>query len=291
MEVVLVAITVLHFATPVAFAAIGEAVGQRSGVINIGLEGMMLVAAYFAMLASLGSGSPWIGLVAGVGAAVVLGVVQSFFTLKLAADQIVVGTAVNLFALGLTDTLFRAKFGRTPSLISVPTLPKLYGDLDVAVLALLAVTAFFAWMLARTKRGLVVRAAGEYPETVDAAGFSALKTRFWSLVAGAVLAGFGGAYLAVGVTGSFASGMSGGRGFVAIALVTFGRWRPAWVLAAALLVGYSESIQYTLQVRNLSVPGELLQSLPYLVALAVLVLVGKGTAMPAMLAVPYRREK
>ncbi len=291
MDALLFAVTVLHFAAPVAFAAIGEAVGQRSGVINIGLEGMMLVAAYFAMIVSGATGSPWIGLAAGVGAAVVLGVVQSYFTLKLAADQIVVGTAVNLFALGLTDTLFRARFGQTGSLITVPTIPRLFGNFDVAILALVALTAYLAWMLAKSRRGLIVRAAGECPEAVDAAGFSALKTRFWSLVVGAAFAGLGGAYLAVGVTGSFASGMTLGRGFVAIALVTFGRWRPAWVLGAALLVGYSESVQYTLQVRNLPVPGELLQSLPYLVALAVLVLVGKGTAMPAMLTVPYRREK
>jgi simple sugar transport system permease protein len=291
LDALLLAFSVLHFATPVAFAAVGEAVGQRSGVINIGLEGMMLVAAFFAMLASGASGSPWIGLVAGVGAAVALGMVQSFFTLRLASDQIVVGTAVNLFALGLTDTMFRARFGQSGSLISVPTLPKLLGSLDFAVVFLIAASVYLAWALAKTKRGLVLRAAGEQPEAVDAAGLSALRTRFWSLLLGAVFAGLGGAYLAVGVTGSFASGMSGGRGFVAIALVTFGRWRPVWVLAAALLVGYSESVQYTLQVRNLSVPGELLQSLPYLVALGVLVLVGKGTAMPAMLGVPYRREK
>jgi simple sugar transport system permease protein len=276
---------VLHFAAPVAFAAIGEAVGQRSGVINIGLEGMMLVAAYFAMLASMLSGSPWLGLTAGLGAALALGLVQSFFTLRLSGDQIVVGTAVNLFAIGLTDTLYRARFGQTGRLLSVPTLPK------ETIYLLVVAAAYLAWLLARTRRGLVVRAAGENPEAVDAAGFSALGTRFWSLVVGSLFAGLGGAYLALGVAGSFAPGMSAGRGFMAIALVTFGRWRPIWVLLAALLVGYSESLQYTLQVRNLSVPGELLQAMPYLVALGVLVIVGKGSAMPAMLAVPYRRDQ
>jgi simple sugar transport system permease protein len=283
--------SVLLFAAPVAFAAIGEAIGQRSGVINIGLEGLMLVAAYFGMVSCAATGSPWVGLAAGVIAAVLLGALQSLFTIKLAADQIVVGTAVNLLALGLTDTLYRAAYGTTGRLISVPTVPKMFGDLDAVLLLLVLATAATAWFLARTKRGLVVRAAGEYPESVDAAGFSALRVRFWSQVVASALAGLGGAYLAVGVAGSFAPGMTAGRGFVAIALVTFGRWRPAWVLAAALLVGYSESLQYSLQVRNLSVPGELLQSLPYLVALAVLVLVGKGTAMPASLAVPYRRNK
>lgn len=284
-------LAVMFFATPVAFAAIGESIGQRSGVINIGLEGTMLLAAYAATVGALSTGSPWIGLMLGVVAAVSTGAAQAFFTLRLAADQIVVGTAVNLFALGLTDTLYRARFGQTGSLISVPTVPKLFGSIDVATLILVVSAAYGAWLLTKTKRGLVVRAAGEHPEAVDAAGFSALATRFWCQIAGSALAGLGGAYLAVAVAGSFAPGMTAGRGFVAIALVTFGRWRPLWVLTAALLVGYSESVQYTLQARNLSVPGELLQSLPYLVALAVLVVVGKGTAMPAMLAVPYRREK
>lgn len=291
MEGLVFAVGVLHFAAPVAFAAIGESIGQRSGVINIGLEGMMLVAAFFAMLATTLSGSPWLGLGAGVLAALVLGIVQCFFTLRLAADQIVVGTAVNLFAIGLTDTLFRARFGQTGSLISVPRIPKFFENFDVLLLLLLVSAVFLAWTVARTKRGLVLRAAGEYPHAVEAAGFPALKVRFWSCMVAALYAGLGGAYLCVGVTGSFAPGMTAGRGFVAIAMVTFGQWKPAWVLAAALLVGYSESVQYTLQVRNLSVPGELLQALPYLVALAVLVLVGRGAAMPAMLAVPYRREK
>ncbi|HXH59885.1 MAG TPA: hypothetical protein VNI20_00855, partial [Fimbriimonadaceae bacterium] len=134
MEFVFSLLSVLHFAAPVGLAAIGEAVGQRSGVINIGLEGMMLVAAFFAMLASHLTGSPWIGMGAGVTAALVLGLAQTFFTLWLSADQIVVGTAVNLFALGLTDNLFRARFGQTGTLISVPTVPKLFGDVDLVVL-------------------------------------------------------------------------------------------------------------------------------------------------------------
>jgi simple sugar transport system permease protein len=146
-------------------------------------------------------------------------------------------------------------------------------------------------LIARTKKGLLVRAAGEYPESVEAAGVPARRVRFWSVLVASVFAGLGGAYLSVGVAGSFAPGMTAGRGFVAIAMVTFGRWRPGWILAAALLVGYSESVQYTLQVRNLAVPGELLQAMPYLVALAVLVIVGRGGAMPAKLAVPYRRDK
>lgn len=290
MEAMIFVSGLLRYSAPVAFAAIGEAVGQRSGVINIGLEGMMLTAAYFAMLFSQ-NGSPWIGLLMGVLAAVVLGVVQCFFTLKLAADQIVVGTAINLFALGLTDTLYRARFGQSGRLISVPQIPKFYGEFDIVLLLLVASAVYFAWMLVKTRRGLAVRAAGENPNALEASGFSALKLRFSAAMVGAVFAGLGGAYLALGVTGSFSQNMTAGRGFVAIAMVTFGRWKPGWVLAAALLVGYSESVQYTLKAKGVAVPGELLSALPYLVALAVLVIVGRGSAMPAMLAVPYRRDK
>lgn len=291
MDSIVFLIGIVHYAAPVGFAAVGEAIGQRSGLINIGLEGLMLVAAFFAMLATSVTGSPWLGLCAGVLAALLLGLLQCFFTLRLAADQIVVGTAINLFALGLTDTLFRSQYGQTGSLISVAKIPTLWLGLDVLLVALVVTALYLTWWLARTKRGLVLRAAGEYPEAVESAGISALKVRLMAAVLASVFAGLGGSYLCVGLTGSFAPGMTAGRGFVAIAMVTFGRWRPAWAVAAALLVGYSESVQYTLQVRNVSVPGELLQAMPYLVALAVLVLVGRGTAMPAMLAVPYRREK
>lgn len=291
MESLIFVATLLRYAAPVGFAAIGEAVGQRSGVINIGLEGMILTAAYFAMLFSQITGSPWIGLLVGVAAAVVLGIVQCFFTLKLAADQIVVGTAINLFALGLTDTLYRARYGQSGQLISVPQIPKLFAEFDIVLILLIASAAYFTWTLVKTRRGLAVRAAGENPDALEASGFSALRLRFSAAMVGAVFAGLGGAYLALGVIGSFSQNMTEGRGFMAIAMVTFGRWKPAWVLAAALLVGYSESVKYTLQAQSVQVPGELLTALPYLVALTVLVIVGRGSAMPAMLAVPYRRDK
>lgn len=281
---------VMRFAAPVAFAAIGEAIGQRSGVINIGLEGMMLTAAYFAMLVSELTQNVWLGMVAGIAVAVVLGAVQAVFTLVLAADQIVVGTAINLFAIGLTGSLFHARYGRSGQLISVPQIPKLIGDFDIALFLLVGLAVWATWMLARTRRGLVVRAVGDEPSAVEASGFSVLRVRAWSVLVSSVLAGLGGAYLALGVAGSFSENMTNGRGFIAIAMVTFGRWKPIWVLVAALLVGYLEWVKYTLQVRDLAVPSQLLSALPYLFALAVLVLVGKGTLMPAALAVPYKRN-
>ncbi len=281
----------LRFAAPVAFAATGETVGQRAGVINIGLEGMMLGAAYFAMLGSLTTGSPAVGLLCGVGVALTLGAVQAYFTLRLAVDQIVVGTALNLFALGLTSTLYRARFGGSGQLISVPRLPQFGPGLDAALVALPVLVVAAAWGLFRTKWGLALRGVGEYPAAVEAAGYGVARLRFQATVVGSALAGLGGGYLALGVTGSFAENMTAGRGFVAIAMVTFGRWRPAWVLAACLLVGWVDSLQYELQARGLGIPAQILIALPYVLALVVLVAVGKGTAAPAALAVPYRRER
>lgn len=281
----------MKFAAPVGLAAIGEAVNQRAGVINIGLEGTMLTAAYFSVVATEASGSPWVGLALGVFAAILVGGLQSLFTLRLAADQVVVGTAINLLAIGLTDTLFRARYGATGRLISVPTVPHLIGDTDIVVVAVFALALGAALFMAKTKRGLVLRATGENPHAVAAAGFGVLKVRFLAGAFASAMAGLGGAYLAVGVTGSFSSGMTGGRGFLAIALVTFGRWRPVWIVVVGLLFGFADRMQYVLKAKQIEVPGELLQAMPYLLALVALVVAGKGTSMPASLAVPYRRER
>lgn len=285
----MIGVELLIFAAPVAWAALGEIVGQRSGVINIGIEGVMLVAAFFAMWAAGSSGSPWIGMGAGIGAGLLLTGVQCYFTLRLAADQVVVGTAVNLFALGLTSTLFRGQYGASGQLVSVPMLPKV-GGLDPLVVALIVALPLVALLLGRTRWGLAVRSAGEYPQATEAAGYDVVMLRLQAAIFGGALAALGGAYLALGVTGSFAEGMTAGRGFVAIALVTFGQWIPWRVFAAALLVGFAESLQFTIQAKGWNVPYQLLLALPYLLALLVLIVVGRGANAPASLGLPFRRS-
>jgi simple sugar transport system permease protein len=283
-------ILLLSYAAPVAFAALGETVAQRSGVLNIGLDGTMLIGAFFGMLVTFSSHSPWLGLAAGTLAGLGVCAVFAWFTVYLATDQVVVGTAVNLLALGLTGTLFRARFGQSGQLISLPKLPSWHG-LDGAVLLLLLAIPAVWWLLSRTAWGLAVRAAGEYPKAAEAAGFSVHRLRLGALLFGGLLGGLGGAYLSVGIAGSFAENMTAGRGFVAIAMVTFGRWRPAWVFAAALLIGAAESLQYRFQTFGWKVPFQLMIALPYLVALLVLVVVGKGTVAPKALGQSYRRER
>lgn len=280
---------VFRYATPLVWAALGETIGQRAGVINIGLEGMMLAAAYAAAVVALGPGGIVAGLVAGVLVGFVLAAIQAFFTVRGGHDQVVVGTAINLLALGITNTLFRQQFGASGELIRVPTLPAWMGAIDViVVLGLVAVVAT-GYALHRTKWGLAVRAAGEYPPVVEAGGFSVNRLRWQAALTAGAMAGMAGAYLSVGVAGSFAEGMTSGKGFVAIAMVTFGRWKPAWVYAASVFVGLTDMLQYALQGRS-GVPFQFLVALPYVAALAVLVVKGRGTRVPAALGMPYRKE-
>lgn len=279
----------LVYAAPVALAALGEVVAQKSGVINIGIEGMMLLGAFFGMLACYSTNSPWIGLGLGVVMGIAASLVSGWFCIRLGADQVVVGTAVNLFAIGLTGSLFRARFGQSGQLLSLPKLPGFFGIDPVVVLMLIAIPAIW-YLLARTGWGLAVRSAGEYPKATEAAGFSVSKLRFGAVAIGGAFAGLAGAYLSIGVAGSFAENMTNGRGFIAIAMVTFGRWKPGFVFLAALLIGFFDSLQYLLQAMGVQAPVQLLLALPYVVALLVLVIVGEGASAPASLGVPYRRE-
>ncbi len=278
--------TLLHYAAPVGLASIGETVGQKSGVINIGLEGSMLVAAFFGMLVSFATKNPWLGLLAATGAGVGMNLIFGWFTIFLGTDQVVVGAAMNLFALGLTGTLYRAKFGQTATLIDVPKAPAT----PVLVFMVASVAAIW-FLLYRTKWGLAARSVGEYPKAAEAAGLSVHKLRLTAVAIGGAFAGLAGGYLALAISGSFQEGMTSGRGFVAIAMVTFGRWRPQFVFLAALLIGLLESLQFKFQSFGWHVPFQLFIALPYIVALLVLVIVGKGTVAPGSLAQPYRREK
>jgi simple sugar transport system permease protein len=281
---------VIQYATPLALAALGEIINQKAGQMNIGLEGMMLASAFFAMLATLATGLPLLGLLAGVCAALILALVSSWFTVQLSADQVVVGTALNLLCLGLTNTLFRARFGQIGQLLSLPKLASVAGFDLVMLFAILSIGMIW-FLINRTAWGLATRAAGEYPKAAEAAGFSVKKLRITACLVAGAYAGLAGAYLTLGVTGSFAENMTAGRGFMAIAMVTFGRWNSLWVVAACLLVGYCESLQYTLQLRSSEIPFQLFTALPYLVALVVLLSVGPASAGPRALGVPYRTEK
>lgn len=279
-------IQVLRFASPVALAAVGETVNQRAGTLNIGLEGMMLAGAFASMRITDLTGSPWLGIGAGILTGLVFAAFAAWFILAMAVDQVVVGTAVNLLALGLTGTLYRAQYSASGRLLSVPRIPDLFG-LDPVLWWLLISVAVVSVLLMRTQWGLALRAVGEAPQAAEAAGYSVTKLRFTAFVIGGFFAGLAGTYLSLGINGSFSENCTAGRGFVAIAMVTFGRWKPAWVFAAALLIGGAETLQYSLQSDR--IPFQLFIALPYVLALLVLVFLGKGAAAPKALGVPYHR--
>jgi len=283
-------IQIWQFAIPIALAAVGEVASQRSGVLNIGLEGTMLGGAFIGAYVGLTTGQPWLGLAAGIGVGIIASLLQAWFVLVRSADQVVVGTAINLLALGVTGTLFRRAFGESGQLLSVPTLPRFDG-LDAVMLATPLIAVFVAVGLRRTGWGLLTRASGEYPTAVEAEGFSVKRLRLGAMAIGGALAGAAGAYLSVGIVGSFAENMTQGRGFVAIALVTFGRWNPIAAVGAGFMMGGLEWLQFKLQAQGSGlIPFQLLLALPYLAALGVLVVGAKGTRGPAALGQPLRRD-
>ncbi len=283
-------VSLLQYSAPVALASLGEVVVQKSGVIHIGIEGSMLAAAFFGMLACYSTHSPWLGLGAAILAAVVLSLIFGVLAILLAVDQVVVGTATNLLSLGVTGALFRNKFGSTGQLLSIPRIPAFHG-FDPILISMIVSIPLIWFLLTKTGWGLAIRACGEYPKGAEAAGFSVLKLRLQAILIGGIYAGLAGAYLSLVIAGSFAENMTAGRGFVAIAMVTFGRWKPQFVFLSALMIGYAESLQYKFQTYGWNVPYQLMIALPYIVALLVLVIVGRGSMAPGALAQAYRKDK
>lgn len=281
---------ILKYSAPVAFGAVGESAVQRSGTINVGLEGLMLGAAFSATIVSSNTGNPWLGLLAGIASGILTALAIGVLTIRFALDQIVVGTAINLLSLGVCGTLFE-KQGRTGRLMNLPAIPKLIGSVDIIQILLIVSAITVGYLLYRTSFGLKLRAVGEYPDAVVASGFSPAKLRYQALLIGGIMGGLGGAYLALGIAQSFATEMVAGRGFIAIALVTFARWRPVGILLAALMLGLFEVLQFQMQLSGSSVPRSVLLALPYVATLLILVFVGKGTRPPQSIGVPLKESE
>jgi general nucleoside transport system permease protein len=280
-------IQVLRYSAPIAFGGIGESIAQKAGIINIGLEGTMLSGAYAATTVSLMTKNPWLGLFAGAVVGVCVALITALFTIKLEQDQIVVGTAINLLSLGICGTLFERR-SATGTLLNLPAIPKLFLGTDFVLVFLILAAAVFSILLYRTDWGLKLRAAGEYPPALEAAGFSPALYRLLALMIAGGFGGIGGAYIALGIAQSFATDMIAGRGFVAIALVTFARWKPHWMVVVAVLIGTFETLQYELQLSKVAIPKSLLMMLPYLATLIILIVVGKGAKSPQSLGKPIK---
>lgn len=280
---------------PLALAALGEMLCERSGVVNVGLEGSIISGA-LAAAAGATIGGTALGYGAGALAGALTGIVLAVFAIGLRANQVLTGAAVTVGALGVTSLLSPALFGASgaalsvpmsapvaiPLLSSVPVVGRaLFAQPLITYLVFALVPASW-WWLARTKTGLALRATGENPEAVRASGASPARLQIAAVLSGSALGGLGGAALVLAQTGTFAEGMSAGRGFIALAVVALGRWHPIGVAGAALLFGATSSLQFLLQALGTEVPYQVFLALPYVLTLAVLAASGR-TGEPAWL--------
>jgi simple sugar transport system permease protein len=280
---VALALLTLVKATPLVFAALGGVISERSGVVNIGLEGIMIAGAFTAVVVSGITGSPLLGLLAGVLAGAALAALLAYVATKLAYDQIVAGTGLNIVALGGAAFGLVLIYGQPGASHEVPAFGP-DGERALTVLAFVLAGAM-ALFLSRTPWGLRVRACGENPRAAASAGIDPLRTRFWAVVAGGAIAALGGVYLSLAELDLYSDGMTAGRGYIALAAVIFGRWTPLGATGAALFFGFFSALQYTLQ--RAGIPSELMQALPYVAALVALAGLAGRVRAPAADGVPY----
>lgn len=255
--------------TPLLLATLGELVLQRSGVLNLGLEGVMLAAALAGSLAAQRSGNVWLGIAAGIVAALLTQAIFGFLVITLRSDAIVSGTALNFVVAGITATVYRAAGVLAPP--SIPAFQLLGSRLDaLAVLTWCVAPPLVGFFLWRTRAGLRIRAAGERPEALLEIRSSASRQRWLALAIEGVLAGIAGAYLSLALAPGFAENMTSGRGYIALALVIFGRWRPAGVVLGVAIFGITTLLQYSIQASGSGFPYQLLLALPFVATLLVL---------------------
>jgi simple sugar transport system permease protein len=291
----------VNFALVVGLAAVGAAITERSGVLNLGHEGVMLLGAAAGFAVAVHTTAPWLGLLGGIGAGLALGVVKAIWSVVLGTEQVINGLMLVPIGIGLSSVLFAHQFGHLPAppqlpaaaplavpgLARMPLLGPVLLDHPPLLFAALVAAAAIYWH-ARTRAGLVIRAVGESPDTVAFAGLSVRAWRFVAVLIGTALTGLAGAVLAVDQLRLFHPGMTAGRGWIAIAVVIVAGWRPGRCVLVALLFGALDMIQLQAQVESAPVPYELLMSLPYLATIVLLALRPAARRPPAALGRPYR---
>lgn len=294
----------IRLATPLVLAALGGLFSERSGVINIALEGKMLAGAFTAAAVTyaadtrlgLGTASPWVGLLAAMLAGLFIAFIYAVSCIKFKADQVVSGAAINILMLGIPGFLSGALFlssGSTPQIPKDHLLPQSPVVIAIAIIALVAVIWY---VLYKTPFGLRLRSVGENPEAADAAGVSVTNIRYSGVLLAGVLAGLGGAYLSIGQSSLFTRNMTAGRGFIALAALIFGKWRPVQTLLACLLFGFTEAV--SIQMRGSfklpsgeDIPVQFVEMVPYVLTIVVLAGFIGSSRPPRALGIPYQKEK
>lgn len=295
--------SMLRMATPLIFTALGGVISERSGVVNIGLEGMMIIGAFFAVYGSYKTGNPWFGMLYALVAGACIALVHAFLSITLKADQTISGVAINLFAAALTSYLIVELFGRKgqtdgvtalpyprEALSKIPLIGKLLGELNWFVFIAIILVAVVTFILFKTPIGLRIRAVGEHPKAADTLGINVYAVRYGCVIVSGMLAALGGASLSIGSLNLFSDGMINGRGFIAMAAVIFGNWKPVGAFGACLLFAFADAFQILAQRFAWNVPNEVYYAMPYILTLIVIAgFVGK-TQAPAADGVPYEKN-
>lgn len=300
-------LTVITAATPLLIAAIGELVVERAGVLNLGVEGMMIMGAASGVAVAIITGSSLLGVVAAIGAGMALATVFAFLTLGLAANQYAAGLALTIFGLGLSGVVGAPFVGvqregigqiSVPVLSDIPVLGPILFQQDPFVYASILLVAGVAWFLWRTKLGLILRACGENPVSAHALGYPVLRIRLYAVLFGGACAGLAGAYLSLVLTPFWTAGMTAGRGWIALAIVVFASWLPLRAMFGAYLFGGLIILQLHAQTAGVAVPSQLLAALPYLITIIALTLImaarrgsGGGSVAPASLGQPFTTDR
>ena len=296
--------TSLRLAIPIAFAAMGGVISERSGIYNIGLEGLMLSGAFGGALGGFLTGSAIGGVLFGIGLGMLGAAVLGILAIRLGINQIVCGIAINLVAIGLTAFLARLVFGLNattqslpgftaipiPLLSDIPILGPVFFNQDPLIYLLYLLAPALYWLLYRSTFGLDIRATGENPAAADSAGVPVFQVRMLAVLMSGALAGLGGAYIVVSQVFVFTEHMSAGKGFIALAAIILGRWDPIGALLASWFFGFCEAVQLRLQFANPNVPYQVFTALPYIASILALIGVYGRFKPPASVGIPYRRE-
>lgn len=293
----------LRMATPIILAALGEIITERSGILNLGVEGMMLMGAIAGFIGAYFTGNPWIGFLLAIFVGGLMGLLMGFFSITLSINQVLAGIGIYFAGWGLSSLIYRFTFGAAtvtptisgidpipiPLLSQIPVVGEILFTQDALVYLMIILTILTAVVLFRTTLGLKIRAVGENPKAADTVGTNVFSIRYLCIVVGGMLAALGGAYLTVAHLKLFWENMTVGRGFIAIAIVYFGKWHPYRTLMGGLLFGFAYALQIRLQAMELPFPHQFLLALPYILVIVILVLVARRAIGPASLATPYRR--
>lgn len=295
-----IAFSGIRLATPYLYAAIGETFAQRSGVLNLGVDGIMLMGAYAAFYVALNTGSLWLGLLAAIIVGLLMGLIMAVISVTFKAEQGISGIGLYLFGLGLSSLLFKTTIGTVktivgfqpiniPLLSDIPVLGEVLFRHSLLVYGAFLLVPLAWWVLERTTWGLKIKAVGQQPAAADSLGVNVEVVRYVCVALGGVLAGVAGASLSIALTNLFQENLTAGQGFIAVALVYFGSWRPNGVLWGALLFSIVNALQLWMQVLNVNIPADVAVMLPYLLTIAALTVAVNRGGQPAALNKPFER--